>query len=92
MPSICCIGNKIQQVFLNILKNATEAMTEKTYDAGVTPELKLQLSFTKSTVLIEIEDNGPSMAKDVRSKVLVYPYRLYYYRSAPWSNERVQHP
>ncbi len=76
MPHICCIGNEIQQVFLNVLKNATEAMTDKAYAAGENPELKLQISSTSSTILIEIEDNGPGMTEEVRSKIFEPFYTL----------------
>ncbi|SDK35440.1 PAS domain S-box-containing protein [Maridesulfovibrio ferrireducens] len=69
IPQICCLANEIQQVFLNVLKNATEAMSEKNYEKGTAPELILRISSKESKVTLEIEDNGPGMTEEIQNKI-----------------------
>lgn len=76
LPQVCCLENEIQQVLLNVLKNATEAMAEKKYDEDSSPELILRLSSNESAVFVEIEDNGPGMTEEVRSKIFEPFYTL----------------
>ena len=76
LPQVCCLENEIQQVLLNVLKNATEAMSEKVYTEGSVPEIILRLRCAESTILIEIEDNGPGMTEEVRSKIFEPFYTL----------------
>ncbi|SMF30204.1 two-component system sensor histidine kinase NtrB [Desulfovibrio gilichinskyi] len=76
LPQVCCLENEIQQVLLNVLKNATEAMTEKIYAEGSVPELILRLRPNGSAILIEIEDNGPGMTEEVRNKIFEPFYTL----------------
>jgi PAS domain S-box-containing protein len=63
-----CDSSKIQQVILNILRNGAEAMQE----AGVeNPEfvLRLMKDEEENMIRVEIEDNGPGMAEEVRKRV-----------------------
>ncbi|WP_291325664.1 ATP-binding protein [Desulfovibrio sp. UCD-KL4C] len=76
LPQVCCLENEIQQVLLNVLKNATEAMAEKVYPEDSVPELILRLSCAESAILIEIEDNGPGMTEEVRSRIFEPFYTL----------------
>ncbi len=65
-PLVCCDGSKIQQVFLNLLKNGAEAM----YDAKTEkPVLFLRVMRDGQTARVEIEDIGPGMPDDVRRRV-----------------------
>ena len=59
LPSIPCEANKLQQVFMNILKNGAEAMAE-TADANDPPAFVLR---------VEIEDNGPGMDDNTRRRI-----------------------
>ncbi|MEH6442372.1 MAG: ATP-binding protein [Oceanospirillaceae bacterium] len=68
MPFIMCEPGKMQQVFLNILRNAAQAMQE----AGIEcPTIIVRLKFDGATqqAVIEIEDNGPGIADDVKRRV-----------------------
>ena len=59
-PPVPCEASKIQQVFLNILKNGAEAMAEEP-DRKVQPTFTLRVNEDECWVRVEIEDNGPGM-------------------------------
>jgi len=63
-----CEASKLQQVFMNILKNAAEAMAEGG-DASFQPAIILRVQDDGSWVRIEIEDNGPGMGVPTRRRV-----------------------
>jgi PAS domain S-box-containing protein len=68
MPLINCEGGKIQQVFLNLLRNAAQAMQ----DAGINnPRIIFRISYDNEIqhVIIEVEDNGPGINEDIKSRV-----------------------
>ncbi|HCY86481.1 MAG TPA: hypothetical protein DHV36_15200, partial [Desulfobacteraceae bacterium] len=67
LPQVCCEQGKIQQVVFNLLKNASEAMAEHTM--GRSPVIGLRLFTELDHAVIEISDNGPGMAEDIRKKV-----------------------
>ncbi|WP_432738099.1 two-component system sensor histidine kinase NtrB [Maridesulfovibrio sp. FT414] len=66
---VCCLRSAIQQVFLNLFKNATEAMAEKTYEQDVQPQITLRVRQQKDNVSITVEDNGPGMNKEMLKKI-----------------------
>lgn len=65
---IVCDGNQLQQVFLNVIKNAAEAMGDKKY-TDETPKLTISIRTEKDTAVVEIEDNGPGIAEDERKRI-----------------------
>lgn len=58
---VCCIKNQIKQVFINIIKNALEAM-----NAG---EIVISVRAGDDNVEIDIADNGPGISKDILGKI-----------------------
>ncbi|MCP4749923.1 MAG: PAS domain-containing protein [Proteobacteria bacterium] len=78
LPSILCEGGKIQQVFLNILKNGAQAMIEKSktleekeenpQQSKYLPQFILRTVSENRMVRIEIEDNGTGMDESVRKR------------------------
>ena len=70
LPKIQCERSKIQQVFLNLLKNGAEAMHKK-MDSGElkNPKFILRTKSKDGKVKIEIEDNGPGIPDKVRKRV-----------------------
>lgn len=69
VPAIRCDANEMQQVLLNVLKNAAQAMAEKEYmQSG--PRVVLRVYPHNGSVVMEIEDNGPGMEEDVRTRIL----------------------
>jgi len=69
IPLIFCISPKIQQVFLNILHNGLQAMSDGDIP---NPQFVLRISYEekKEMVLVEIEDNGPGMNDDLKKRIL----------------------
>lgn len=65
---VSCEGSKIQQVFMNILKNGAEAMTEA-MDAWARPRFILRIKASGDWVRVEIEDNGPGMDTKTRRRI-----------------------
>ena len=63
-----CEASKIQQVFMNILKNGAEAMAEVT-DASAPPKFTLRVRNDGAWVRVEIEDNGPGMEEETRRRI-----------------------
>lgn len=71
LPMLPCEGSKIQQVFLNILRNGSQAMhTHGTCD-GLPPTfiLRVAVESLPPMVRIEIQDNGPGMNEHTRKKI-----------------------
>jgi PAS domain S-box-containing protein len=67
-PPVICQAGKMQQVFLNILRNGAEAMRE-VLDSGRVPRFILRILPEESMVRVEIEDNGPGMDEVTRKRI-----------------------
>jgi PAS domain S-box-containing protein len=70
---VSCQASKIQQVFLNLLKNGAEAMAQA--DAAAlerhgSPRFNLRVKNEGDWVRVEVEDNGPGM--DVKTRRSVF--------------------
>ncbi|MBF0195725.1 MAG: HAMP domain-containing protein [Magnetococcales bacterium] len=68
MPLVPCEGSKIQQVFLNILKNGAQAMAE-THKSGEPSCFTLSIFEDKGWARVEIADNGPGMDEATRKRI-----------------------
>ncbi len=69
MPAIECTAVEIQQVILNLLRNAAHAIRCKKYPEGENPRITLRLRTEGSSALIEVEDNGPGMSEELRKHI-----------------------
>jgi signal transduction histidine kinase len=58
---------EIQQVILNLLKNAAQAMTANPSDKR--PSITFRLRCEDRYAVLEVEDNGPGMTEDIRRRV-----------------------
>jgi PAS domain S-box-containing protein len=67
VPPVRCEAGKVQQVFLNILRNGAEAMTANR-PLGRVPRFVLRVQPEGEWVRVEIEDNGPGMTEAVRKR------------------------
>ncbi|XBO86856.1 ATP-binding protein [Bacillus licheniformis] len=63
LPEILAVSNELKQVFLNILKNAIEAMEDA--EGFIT----IRSYFEKDSVFITFEDQGKGISKDVLEKL-----------------------
>jgi signal transduction histidine kinase len=68
VPPVPCEAGKIQQVFMNILKNGAEAMAEMA-DAPAPPMFILRVLDEGAWVRVEIQDNGPGMDVSTRRRI-----------------------
>lgn len=68
VPPVPCEASKVQQVFLNILKNGAEAMADVA-DGQTQPVFTLRVKDDGSWVRVEIEDNGPGMDEKTRRRI-----------------------
>lgn len=70
LPAILCSGAEIQQVILNLLRNAGQALsTDSSAESRVAPciELETELQQTEAgeQVVLFIRDNGPGMSPEI---------------------------
>lgn len=68
LPTVLCERSKLQQVILNIVKNASEAISMGE-DLKAEPWIKLSLSIENVWAVIKVADNGPGMDKQVSKKI-----------------------
>jgi len=76
LPQIECYSGQLNQVFMNVLANAIDALDEQ-YAAGKDRDWRGQMAIAtrlvaiegKSHVEISIRDNGPGIPKEIRSKI-----------------------
>jgi diguanylate cyclase (GGDEF)-like protein/PAS domain S-box-containing protein len=66
LPQIMCDVNQLKQVFINLVKNSIEAITNRGF-------INIQASIEKENVLIKIEDNGIGISEE-RLKRLGEPF------------------
>ena len=68
VPPVPCEASKLQQVFLNILKNGAEAMAD-VVARKAQPTFTLRVNDDGLWVRVEIEDNGPGMDAKTRRRI-----------------------
>ena len=72
LPLILANANRLEQVFINLLTNARDAIEEKWEDADYEGEAKkilLQTSLKDGMVIIEVKDTGAGMPESVPDKI-----------------------
>jgi signal transduction histidine kinase len=67
LPKLLCRRIEIQQVILNLLKNAAQAMAERG-QRDSPPRIVLRLRQEQESLRIEVEDNGPGMPPEIRDR------------------------
>lgn len=66
LPSVRCRRGQIQQVILNIVLNAIDAVEEANPDQG---RVRIRTAFDDDYVKIAISDNGPGVSAKLREKI-----------------------
>ena len=69
LPPIECAVVEIQQVLLNLLKNAAQAIHVKKYVTGENPRIIIRLRKEAASIRIEIDDNGAGMSEELRKRI-----------------------
>jgi len=77
LPSIACFSGQLNQVFMNILANAIDALEESNLGRSYSeiekhPNqilIETSLSEDKNNALIRIQDNGAGMSADIQHKI-----------------------
>ncbi|MEM8806334.1 MAG: ATP-binding protein [Cyanobacteria bacterium P01_G01_bin.38] len=72
LPPVECFAGQINQVFMNIITNAIDALETGLTDsqrAQQEPQITLRTEARPTSVIISISDNGPGMAPEVREHV-----------------------
>jgi len=65
---VLCCASEIEQVLLNLFKNALQAMEEITVE-DYKPQFHVRLKNDGKFVKIEIEDNGPGITEEVKKRI-----------------------
>ena len=68
LPRVRMIRSEVEQVILNLLKNAAQAMSEKFSDDKIEekPEIVIRASASEGYVEITIQDNGPGLNEEAK--------------------------
>ena len=73
LPKVKCYPGQLNQVLMNILSNAVDALDEqslKTEDSAWTPEIKIHTELAGSSQInIHIYDNGPGIPEAIKEKI-----------------------
>ena len=69
LPAVYCEQSKIQQVILNLLKNAAQAFSDIDMPNGNPHEIRVDISSLADIITISIQDNGPGMDADTRKRI-----------------------
>lgn len=65
LPMIYCSPSEVQQVLLNLLRNAAQAFQIDEYGPPLDPTITLRVLREQQHVCIEVQDNGPGMPESV---------------------------
>ncbi|WP_230981329.1 7TM diverse intracellular signaling domain-containing protein [Echinicola salinicaeni] len=68
IPMVECLAGKINQVFMNIISNAIQALGEQGSE-NPAPEILIKTISQNGNVILEIGDNGPGMPEHVRERI-----------------------
>lgn len=72
LPRILCHPNRLEQVFINLLINARDAIEEKWGSEGVKEgmrEIRIASVVTSETVAVEISDTGAGIPPNIADKI-----------------------
>jgi PAS domain S-box-containing protein len=68
LPDLWCIPSEIEQVVLNLLRNAAQAMAE-VHPPITSPRITIRIKNMGRFMLLEIEDNGPGIPQHIARQI-----------------------
>jgi signal transduction histidine kinase len=69
LPEVTCDGQQIQQVVLNLVRNAAQALTSEEGVARPCLIVRTVLAADLAYVRLEVEDNGPGIPENIRQRL-----------------------
>jgi PAS domain S-box-containing protein len=69
LPPIPCFPMQLQQVFMNLLMNAYQAIEERRAQDGAPGEIRLRTELANGGVRVSVSDNGIGMEAEVQHRV-----------------------
>jgi len=66
---IYCSRTGVEQVFLNLVKNAAQACNTVERQQGVKPQIAITVSKNEDSVSIEVTDNGRGMDEEIQKRI-----------------------
>ena len=68
-PVLLCYPSELNQVFMNIIVNACEAIRDRTEQRDVQGEIVVACYVREQNVVITIEDNGCGMSEQTKQRI-----------------------
>jgi len=69
LPLVSCYPGQLNQVFMNIISNAIDALENHRRDEEGVISIRTEVLDGNSHVRIRIKDNGPGMSEDVKARI-----------------------
>jgi EAL domain-containing protein (putative c-di-GMP-specific phosphodiesterase class I) len=69
LPPVTCNVGELNQVFLNLIINAAQALEEQVSDSGELGVISISTRVIGSDVLIEIADDGPGIPHELQERI-----------------------
>ncbi|HEY9880669.1 MAG TPA: ATP-binding protein, partial [Leptolyngbyaceae cyanobacterium] len=70
IPPIECYAGQLNQVFMNILSNAIDALDEAwEKQPNLKPQIVIETKVTRSNLVVRIADNGPGISADTQARL-----------------------
>ena len=69
LPAVECNISELNQVFLNLIINAAQAIEEQVGSSGQQGEIKISTRIEDSDVVVEIADNGPGIPAELLDRI-----------------------
>ena len=66
VPEVLCTETEIEQVMLNLVRNAAQAMAEAHVEF---PKIAITIERVPAGVRVVVEDNGPGMSVEIQRRV-----------------------